>query len=142
MTGASLLRQYRALDVSDSRTKVLILLADDSITTLTTVSARLQKLGYDVVTATRGDEALTVALERHPHLVVLDIDMPGMAGIEVSQRLRDDPSFADVPIVLLTSHPLSEYLQQGLDAGADAYIVKPVSQQKLTILVEDLLSGR
>jgi CheY-like chemotaxis protein len=128
--------------VSADDTKELILLADDSPITLTVVSARLQETGYEVVTATRGDDALALAHERHPDLVVLDIGMPGMDGIEVSQRLRGDHSFADVPIVLLTSHALSEYLQEGLDAGADAYLVKPVGPQKLVSLFEELLKGR
>lgn len=128
--------------VSDQGTKALILLADDSITTLTMVSARLQRMGYDVVTATRGDEALTLALERRPHLIVLDIDMPGLGGIEVSQRLRNAPSFAGVPIILLTSHAEQEYIQAGVDAGANDYIVKPFSPQELATRVDDLLGRR
>jgi DNA-binding response OmpR family regulator len=120
----------------------LLLLADDSIPTLTVVSSWLQQSGYDVITATRGDDALILAHERRPQLVMLDIAMPGMDGIEVTQRLRDDQSFAEVPIVLLTSYGLSEYLQVGLEAGADAYIVKPVGPQKLRSLVDELLRGR
>ena len=126
---------------ADGQTE-LLLLADDSISTLTVVSAWLQQSGYDVITATRGDDALTMARERRPQLVMLDIGMPGMDGIEVTQRLRDDRSFAEVPIVLLTSYGLSEYLQVGLEAGADAYIVKPVGPQKLRSLVDELLRGR
>ena len=128
--------------MSNERSKELILLADDSMITLTVMSERLLETGYDVVTATRGDEALTLAQERRPHLVVLDIAMPGMDGIEVSQRLREDHTFAEVPIVLLTMHSLSDYLQEGLEAGADAYIVKPVGPRKLTSLLEELLRGR
>jgi DNA-binding response OmpR family regulator len=128
--------------VSVDETKELILLADDSMITLTVMSARLLETGYDVVTATRGDVALTLAHERRPQLVVLDIAMPGMDGIEVLQRLREDHTFAEVPIVLLTSHSLSEYLQEGLEAGADAYLVKPVGPGKLTSLLEELLRGR
>jgi DNA-binding response OmpR family regulator len=128
--------------VSADGQRELLLLADDSISTLTVVSAWLQQSGYDVITATRGDDALTLARERLPQFVMLDIAMPGMDGIEVTQRLRDDRSFAEVPIVLLTSYGLSEYLQVGLEAGADAYIVKPVGPQKLRSLVDELLRGR
>jgi CheY-like chemotaxis protein len=99
--------------VSADGQRELLLLADDSISTLTVVSAWLQQSGYDVITATRGDDALTMARERCPQFVMLDIAMPGMDGIEVTQRLRDDRSFAEVPIVLLTSYGLSEYLQVG-----------------------------
>jgi len=99
--------------VSADGQRELLLLADDSISTLTVVSAWLQQSGYDVITATRGDDALTLARERRPQFIMLDIAMPGMDGIEVTQRLRDDRSFAEVPIVLLTSYGLSEYLQVG-----------------------------
>ena len=128
--------------MSANGTKPLILLVDDSIFELKVVSARLQQTGYCVITATSGHEALTLARERRPDLVVLDIWMPGMDGIEVSRRLRDDKSFAEVPIVLLTSHALSEYLQEGLEAGADAYIVKPIGEEKLQSLLDELLGGR
>ena len=120
----------------------LILLADDSITTLTMVSARLQRSGYDVVTATRGDEALALARERPPLLVVLDVDMPGMDGIEVTRLLREDPSFAETPIILLTSHTEPEYIKAALDAGASAYVAKPFSPQELAIRVDELLGRR
>jgi DNA-binding response OmpR family regulator len=128
--------------VSSPQTKALILLVDDSMTTLTMVSARLQRMGYDVVTATRGEEALALALDRRPQLIVLDIEMPGLGGIEVSQRLRNAPSFADVPIILLTAHAEPEYVQAGLDAGANAYIVKPFSPQELATRIDDLLGRR
>lgn len=123
-------------------TKDLILLADDSITTLTMVSARLQRTGYEVVTATRGDDALALALARRPQLVVLDLDMPGMGGIEVARQLRADESFAEIPIILLTSHAAEEYVQAGLAAGANDYIVKPFSPQALATRVDDLLGRR
>jgi DNA-binding response OmpR family regulator len=119
----------------------LILLADDSITTLTMVSARLQRTGYDVVTATRGDEALKLTLERHPRLVVLDLDMPGLSGIEVSKRLRSDPAFAEMPIIMLTSHAEQGVIDEALAAGADAYMIKPFSPQELAARVDALLGG-
>ncbi len=125
--------------MSDRETDQLILLADDSITTLTMVSARLQRVGYDVVTASRGDDALALTLERRPLLVVLDHDMPGLDGIEVTRRLREDPSLAAMPIILLTAHKDDEHVQAGLAAGANAYIVKPFSPQDLATQVDQLL---
>ncbi|MGZ8701008.1 MAG: response regulator [Gaiellaceae bacterium] len=128
--------------MSNEATKDLVLLADDSMATLTIVSARLQRTGYDVVTTTRGDEALTLAFERRPQLVVLDLEMPGMTGIEVTQRLRDDPSFAETPIILLTSHDGPDHVQAGLDAGANAYVLKPFSPQELGSRIDELLGRR
>ena len=125
--------------MSDSPTDQLILLADDDITTLTMVSARLQRVGYDVVTASRGDDALALTLGRRPLLIVLDLDMPGMNGIEVTRTIREDPSFVSTPIILLTSHSDSEHTEAGLAAGANAYIVKPFSPQDLAKRVDQLL---
>lgn len=103
------------------------------------VSARLQRTGYEVVTATRGDEALALVRERHPQLVVLDVEMPGLSGLQVTQELRSDESFAQLPIILLTSHAESEHVRAGLDAGASAYVVKPFSPQELAARVDELL---
>jgi DNA-binding response OmpR family regulator len=128
--------------VSAAGEEQLILLADDSITTLTMVSARLQRAGYDVITATRGDEALTLARDRNPLLVVLDVSMPGMDGIEVTRALRAEPSFAETPIILLTSHTEPDYIQAALDAGASAYVAKPFSPQELAIRIDELLGRR
>jgi DNA-binding response OmpR family regulator len=128
--------------VSGQETNDLILLADDSITILTMVSARLQRMGYDVVTATRGDEALALTLERRPRLVVLDLEMPGMSGFEVLQQIRADPAFAEMPIILLTSHTDESYVQAGREGGANAYVVKPFSPQELATRVDELLGRR
>ena len=120
----------------------LILLADDSITTLSLVSARLQRTGYEVITVTRGDDALALTLARRPVLLVLDLEMPGLGGIEVTQLVRADPSFSAMPIILLTSHDAPEQVEAGREAGANAYIVKPFSPQDLAARVDDLLGRR
>ena len=120
----------------------LILLADDSNTTLSLVSARLQRTGYEIVTATRGDDALALILERRPILVVLDLEMPGMGGLEVARALRADASFGTMPIILLTSHGEEEHVEAGREAGVDAYIVKPFSPQELAARVDELLGRR
>jgi len=125
-----------------ARARRLILLADDSTTTLAIASAGLEQAGYDVVTATRGDEALALAHERRPQLFVLDLEMPGLDGIEVLRSLRADPLFAQAPVMLLTSHMAQRDVQAGLDAGADAYVVKPFSPLDLASRVGDLLRCR
>jgi CheY-like chemotaxis protein len=128
--------------MNDHDAEQLILLADDSITTLSLVSARLQRTGYDIVTATRGDDALELTLSRRPALVVLDLEMPGLDGLEVTRRIRSDPSFAGTPIILLTAHAGAEDVQAGLDAGANAHIEKPFSPQALATRVDELLGRR
>lgn len=125
-----------------TRARELILLADDSTTTLAIASAGLKQAGYDVVTATRGDEALALAHERRPELLVLDLEMPGLDGLGVLRSLRADPLFARTPVMLLTSHMAQKDVQAGVEAGADAYIVKPFSPHELASRVGDLLRGR
>jgi CheY-like chemotaxis protein len=117
----------------------LIVLADDSITTLTMVSARLQRTGYEVVTVTRGDDALALILDRRPVLVVLDIDMPGLNGLEVTRKLREDPTLGELPIILLTARTEAESVREALEAGANAYVEKPFSPQDLAQRVDQLL---
>jgi len=112
------------------------------MTTLSLVSARLQRTGYEVVTATRGDDALALTLARRPVLIVLDLEMPGLGGVEVTRKLRADPSFAAMPIILLTSHNAPEQVEAGREAGANAYIVKPFSPQDLAARVDELLGRR
>ena len=73
------------------------------MTILAMTSSRLERAGYDVVTATRGDEALRLVQENRPRLVLLDVEMPGLDGVEVTRRIRADETLAGIFIVLLTS---------------------------------------
>jgi DNA-binding response OmpR family regulator len=116
-----------------------VLVADDSMTVLAMVSARLERAGYDVVTATRGDEALRLAQELRPRLVILDVEMPGLDGMEVARQLRADESLAGMLIILLTAHTQADEVASGLAAGADDYLTKPFSPQELQARIEQLL---
>jgi DNA-binding response OmpR family regulator len=116
-----------------------VLVADDSMTVLSMVTARLERSGFDVVSATDGEEALRLARELHPRLAVLDLDMPGLTGIQVTRHLRQDPALAGMRIVLLTGHGSEEDVAAGFAAGADDYIVKPFSPQDLQRRIEQLL---
>jgi two-component system alkaline phosphatase synthesis response regulator PhoP len=120
----------------------VILVADDSMTILAMVSSRLTRAGYEVVTAGRGDEALRLALERRPSLVVLDVEMPGLDGVEVTRQLRASGQLPDVRIILLTGRDEPEAVARGLEAGADDYITKPFSPQELQMRIDRLLGLR
>ena len=116
-----------------------ILVADDSMTILAMVSSRLERAGYDVVTAARGDEALRLVEEDRPRLVLLDVEMPGLDGVEVARRIRADEALAGTFIVLLTSLSEASEVATGMAAGADAYLTKPFSPQDLQTQVEQLI---
>jgi two-component system, OmpR family, alkaline phosphatase synthesis response regulator PhoP len=123
-----------ALPLSDT-----IVVADDSMTILAMTSSRLERAGYDIVTATRGDDALRLVQETRPRLVLLDVEMPGLDGVEVAQHIRADESLAGVFIVLLTSLSEESHVARGMAAGADAYLTKPFSPQDLQTQVEALI---
>jgi DNA-binding response OmpR family regulator len=116
-----------------------ILVADDSMTILSMVSSRLTRAGYEVVTATRGDDALRLVQENRPRLVLLDIEMPGLTGLEVAREIRADEALAGTFIVLLTGLTSESEIATGKAAGADAYLTKPFSPQDLQTQVEQLI---
>lgn len=103
------------------------------------VSSRLTRAGYEIVTATRGDDALRLAQENRPQLVLLDIDMPGLDGLEVARQIRADEALAGIFIVLLTGLTSESEIATGKAAGADAYLTKPFSPQDLQTQVEQLI---
>jgi DNA-binding response OmpR family regulator len=126
---------------SASSTSEAILVAEDSMTILAMVSSRLTRAGYDVVTATRGDDALRFVQENHPRLALLDVEMPGLDGVEVTRQIRADPALARTLIVLLTGRSDESEVAAGLAAGADAYLTKPFSPQDLQTQVNALIGA-
>ncbi|MFN2397984.1 MAG: response regulator [Gemmatimonadaceae bacterium] len=101
-----------------------ILVADDSITTRTLEQSVLEAAGYDVVTAVDGADAWRMLQERGADLLVTDIEMPRMDGFALTQKIRASERHKELPVILVTSLESEEHRSQGMDAGADAYIVK------------------
>jgi len=116
-----------------------ILVVDDERHLVWAVQRSLSELGYQVLTAYDGLEALTVAHRYEPDIVVLDIVMPGLDGFEVSRRLRRDPVLADVPILFLTARSAIEDRIAGFDQGGDDYLVKPFDLRELKARIDALL---
>jgi len=120
-------------------TKGLVLCADDDEDILSLVALRLERAGYEVVTAVDGDEALRVAQERRPALAVLDVMMPKRTGYEVLSALRADEALGELKVILLSARVQESDVARGLDAGADAYLPKPFKAPELVAKVEELL---
>jgi CheY-like chemotaxis protein len=99
------------------RTPPHILIADDNAMNLDILQTRLAIHGYEILTATDGQAALDLAREKQPDLLLLDIMMPGLDGLEVCRRLRADPSLPFMPIILVTARADSKDVVTGLDAG-------------------------
>jgi DNA-binding response OmpR family regulator len=105
-----------------------ILVIEDELEIIKLVRAYLEKAGFIVVTATDGQEALAVFRHENPNLVILDLNLPGMDGLDVCRALRRD---SDVPIIMLTARLEETDRLIGLELGADDYIVKPFSPREV-----------
>jgi adenylate cyclase len=121
------------------RTPPSILIADDNAMNLDILRTRLAIHGYELLAATDGEEALAVARERQPDLILLDIMMPKMDGLEVCRHLKADPSLPFMPIIMVTAKADSKDIVAGLEAGADEYLTKPVDQAALVARVKSML---
>jgi DNA-binding response OmpR family regulator len=117
----------------------LVLCADDDEDILSLVSLRLQRAGFEVVTAADGDEAVEIARTRQPALAVLDVMMPKRTGYEVLAELRGDPALRGMKVILLSARVQEGDVARGMDAGADAYLAKPFKAQDLVAKVQELL---
>jgi DNA-binding response OmpR family regulator len=120
----------------------LILVADDDEDIRALVAFRLERAGFDVVTAGDGEHALRLTLERSPALAVLDVMMPKLTGIEVTRQLRAQDSTCTLPVILLTARVQDADIARGFEAGADDYIRKPFSPQELQARVQAILAQR
>jgi two-component system chemotaxis sensor kinase CheA len=101
-----------------------ILVAEDSITARTLLKNILEAAGYDVKTAVDGIDGFTQLKSGEFDIVVSDVDMPRMNGFDLAARIRADKKISDLPVVLVTALESREDRERGIDAGADAYIVK------------------
>ena len=116
-----------------------ILVVDDNETNRDILITRLNVHGYELLQAADGEEALAAAKQHLPDLILLDIMMPKLDGIEVTKRLKADKSMPFTPIILVTAKADSKDIVAGLDAGADEYLTKPVDQMSLVARVKSVL---
>lgn len=116
-----------------------VLVVDDEKDLVELVSYNLQRSGYAVITSGSGSEALELARQHKPDLVVLDLMLPGMEGTEVARRMKADPSTAGIPIVMLTAKGEETDVVVGLTLGADDYVTKPFSMKILLARLTNVL---
>ena len=113
-----------------------VLVVDDDTKTVELVKLYLNRDGYRVITACEGEEALRLAREAHPDIIVLDLMLPGINGLEICRLLRKE---SDVPIIMLTAMTTDEDKLTGLGVGADDYVTKPFSPRELAARVRAVL---
>jgi two-component system, cell cycle response regulator len=115
-----------------------VLLVDDDPLILEVLSTILDLEEFDVVTASNGRKALAAVDASRPDVVVCDVMMPEVDGLEVCRRLKSDPATVDLPVILLTARDRPEDRQAGEDAGCDAYLTKPFSPLQLIDIIRDV----
>ena len=116
-----------------------ILVVDDNETNRDILVTRLEAHGYQTLQAADGEEALRGVAQHRPDLVLLDVMMPNLDGVEACRRLKSDRTVAFTPVILVTAKPATQDIVAGLDAGADEYLTKPVDQAALVARVRSAL---
>lgn len=120
----------------------LILIVDDVVDNLALISLDLQQQGYRVVTASDGEKGIHVAALTRPDIILMDIAMPGVDGLEATRKLRQDASLRSIPIIALTAYDTGGFRRAAADAGFDGYLTKPINFDRLHDLIQSLLESR
>jgi DNA-binding response OmpR family regulator len=118
-----------------------ILIVDDEIGALTLIGIMLERGGFEVLKARDAYAALDIVGQATPDLIILDVMMPGMDGIELCRRLRQDSSTAEVPILILSVRGDAESVERGMSAGANDYLSKPILHHDLVTKVRSILES-
>lgn len=118
-----------------------VLLVDDDRFMRMLATAALRPLGCDIVEATDGEEALALALEHRPDVILLDVVLPKLDGFEVLERLRAMPELAETSVVMVTTAGLPAEIRHGAEGGADGYVIKPFDNAVLREKVAEFLES-
>jgi two-component system cell cycle response regulator DivK len=116
-----------------------ILVVDDNPTNLKLVRFLLQSHGFDVSTAVDATEALASLRDRRPRLILMDLQLPGIGGLELTRRLKEDPATSDIIIVALTAYAMKGDEARARAAGCDGYVAKPIDTRALPDVIRRAL---
>lgn len=120
--------------------KYLILVVDDSADNVAMISLDLQQQGYRVVTASNGEDAITVATQMLPNLILMDINLPTLDGLGATRRIRENNSLREVPVIAITAFSTEGFQRAAYDAGVSGYLTKPFDLDRMHQLIARLLS--
>jgi len=120
--------------------KFLILIVDDSADNLAMISLDLQQQNYRVVTASNGEDAIKIAAQTNPNLILMDINLPELDGLAATRRIRDIESLREVPVVAVTAFGTEGFQRAAYDVGVDGYLTKPIDLDRMHQLIARLLS--
>jgi DNA-binding response OmpR family regulator len=119
-----------------------ILIVDDEPSIIVALQFLMEQNGYQTIVAFSGEEAMEAVAQHRPDLILLDIMLPVVDGFEVCQRVRENPEWKEIRIVMVTALGSEVNITKGLDLGADAYITKPFSNAELVAKVKELIECR
>ncbi|MDD4736802.1 MAG: response regulator, partial [Kiritimatiellae bacterium] len=119
-----------------------VLIVDDEPKFAETIAACIQSFGYDILIAQNGSDALELARAHNPDLILTDVNMPGMNGLDLCRALRADERFLETPIIMITAAASEKEIAEGFQAGADDYVTKPIRLLELTARVRSMLRIR
>lgn len=119
----------------------VILVVEDNERNLKLLRDVLEYAGYDVRVARTGEDGVTLAVKEPPDLVLMDLQLPGIDGMEALRQLRESPRTADIPVVAVTAQAMKQDRERALDAGFDGYVEKPISVRAFPDQVRRFLSG-
>ncbi|MDD4859124.1 MAG: response regulator [Dehalococcoidales bacterium] len=126
--------------MAESGSQVKVLIVEDNPLNMRLIEMTLRTGGYHLLRAADGEDALAMARKEKPSLIIMDIQLPGMSGLEVTRLLRRSPEFAGTPIIALTAYAMKGDETRFLEAGCSAYVPKPIDIRKFPKLVADMLS--
>jgi len=119
-----------------------VLIVEDNPENLRLLEMILENKDYTIFKAIDGEEALGMARREHPDLILMDIQLPKMSGLEVTQTLRADPAFRDIIIIGITAYALQGDKEMVINSGCDAYMSKPFRTRELSSLISEMLANR
>ena len=119
-----------------------ILIVEDNPQNMKVLEMTLRPHGYIFLEATDGEEALEIAIRNKPSLIILDIQLPKVSGLEVTRRLRQMPTFSHIPIIAVTAYAMKGDKEKIIEAGCDVYLPKPINTRELPGVVAEMLLKR
>ena len=122
--------------------KEKILVVEDNPQNMKLIELLLRSKSYILLKAYNGEEALDTAIREEPDLIVMDMQLPKVSGVEVTKRLRQMPVFSHTPIIALTAYAMKGDKERFLEAGCNAYLSKPISTRQLPVIIERMLQER
>jgi two-component system, cell cycle response regulator DivK len=117
----------------------LVLVVEDNPVNLELVTALLEEQGCEVLVAITGDAALQLLSESRPDIVLLDVQLPGMSGYQVSRQIKANPALVGIPVVVLTAHAMADEDVRARDAGCDAFLTKPIDVRAFNQILRQFL---